>query len=65
MLIRFQQWRASVGRVNASWSPRSSVTEQQRIKSTSRDIFLLNVTASLETILLTGRGRRGTGQRGE
>ena len=64
MPISAEQWRLTVGRVNASRSLRPRVTGQPKMKLTSLDVFLFTLTALLGAIL-SGDGGRGTIERSE
>ena len=65
MPISAQQWRVSVGQVNASRSLRPHVTGQPKMKLTSWDVLLFILTVVLGALLLSGDGGRGTGERSE
>ena len=64
MPISAQQWRLTVGRVNASQSLRPRVTGQPKMKLTTLEVFLFILTALLGAIL-SGDGGRGTKERSE
>ena len=64
MPISAQQWRISVGQVNASRFLRPRVTGQPKMKVTSVDVLLFILTALLG-VILSGDGGRGTRERSE
>ena len=65
MPISAQQWRLAVGRANASRSLTPQVTGQPKMKLTKWNILMFIVTVLLGTIMLSGDGGRGTGEKSE